>query len=308
MSQLTMFEDTLSATGSAVLADGVSPSVSPAGPTTASAGRVRARVNRSRQQASGKAKRTSGTSGPISFDLSTPSGQLASSVSKCMPLSNTVGSMIYAMTWKASVTPRGRLIYRLVASARRQSGSVCGGERAGYQTPTVEYAGRDGSLADYMKYVNDGQTSGCRLRAQVHAAMAGYPTPNVPNGGRTSNTSNYRENGTRRQVDLAALVQMAGYHTPVVRDQRNSNGNGTNPRDLPRQAALAPPPVTGSTSSTARRGRLNPALSAWLMALPSDWLMAAPDVQPRAGRKSSKSSVTRSSPKSGPRSSGRTAK
>jgi hypothetical protein len=49
---------------------------------------------------------------------------------------------------------------------------------AGWQTPTVEDAGRDGSLKDYMNYVENGQTSGCRLRAQVHAT--GHAIPSSP--------------------------------------------------------------------------------------------------------------------------------
>lgn len=34
-----------------------------------------------------------------------------------------------------------------------------------------------------------------------------WPTPNAPNGGRSSNTTNYRQDGSKRQVDLQALVQ-----------------------------------------------------------------------------------------------------
>ena len=49
---------------------------------------------------------------------------------------------------------------------------------AGWQTPTVEDAARKGSLENYRKYVEEGQTSGCRLRAQVHAS--GIPTMSSP--------------------------------------------------------------------------------------------------------------------------------
>lgn len=38
---------------------------------------------------------------------------------------------------------------------------------------------------------------------------------------------------------LHTCAQLVGWHTPVVRDHKNSGGNGTNPRDLPRQAYLA---------------------------------------------------------------------
>lgn len=46
---------------------------------------------------------------------------------------------------------------------------------AGWQTPTVEDAGRAGSWEDYRKYIEDGKTSGCRLRAQVYSAANPAP-------------------------------------------------------------------------------------------------------------------------------------
>ena len=49
-------------------------------------------------------------------------------------------------------------------------------QMAGWMTPTVEDAGRNGSLKDYMKYVNERQTSGCRLRAQVHSISGQTPS------------------------------------------------------------------------------------------------------------------------------------
>ncbi|MFA5920067.1 MAG: hypothetical protein WC856_02100 [Methylococcaceae bacterium] len=100
-----------------------------------------------------------------------------------------------------------------------------------------------------------------------------------------------------------------GWHTPVVRDYRNSLGNGTNCRDLPRQVwlvgwctpmaqdhsrggALPRPQDTGiplsqqaplaygekqngSTAETISTGQLNPALSRWLMGFPEEWCEAA---------------------------------
>jgi hypothetical protein len=41
---------------------------------------------------------------------------------------------------------------------------------SGWQTPNVEDAARAGSWENYLKYLNEGQTSGCRLRSQVHGA------------------------------------------------------------------------------------------------------------------------------------------
>ena len=50
-----------------------------------------------------------------------------------------------------------------------------------------------------------------------------WPTANVPNGGRTTNTSTLRADGSKRQVELAALVKM--WTTPQAHDQSGGNAN-----------------------------------------------------------------------------------
>ncbi len=76
------------------------------------------------------------------------------------------------------------------------------------------------------------------------AQLALHPTPNVPNGGRTGNTSNYREDGSKRQVDLAALSTLA------IASGADS---------------------TSSTTATGKRGVLSPEHSRWLMGFPAAW-------------------------------------
>jgi hypothetical protein len=137
---------------------------------------------------------------------------------------------------------------------------------------------------------------GCTaVTTQAHMALlAGHPTPNCPTGGPNSQ----RENRGAGGADLEEVAQLAGHHTPAVRDLRNSAGDGTNPRDNPRLQALAghaTPRVTtnngignpdracdgksrledqchGATTastdtSTAKTAgyRLNPGFSLWLM-------------------------------------------
>ena len=46
--------------------------------------------------------------------------------------------------------------------------------------------------------------------------VANWPTPNVPNGGRTTSTSNYREDGSKQQIDLGAIAGQ--WRTPNTRD------------------------------------------------------------------------------------------
>jgi DNA (cytosine-5)-methyltransferase 1 len=52
-----------------------------------------------------------------------------------------------------------------------------------------------------------------------------WPTPNVPNGGRSSSTSNYTEDGRKRQIDLGASA--SHWPTPTAQ-QYGSSQNGIN--------------------------------------------------------------------------------
>jgi len=113
---------------------------------------------------------------------------------------------------------------------------------AGWQTPTVEDAGRDGSLKDYMAYVNNGQTSGCRLRSQAQAVLVGWPTPRTPTGGPES---------AERKQELG----------------RTQSGGG----DLAAIANLAGPASTSCPAGMGKRGVLRPGHSRWLMGFPGVW-------------------------------------
>jgi hypothetical protein len=101
--------------------------------------------------------------------------------------------------------------------------------------------------------------------------MAGTPAQNGNNAAGNNDSS-------RKTVELA------GWHTPVVRDYRNSLGDGANPRDLPRQMAIVGPSRltasgelrTGSDAQMESGGQLNPAHSRWLMGLPAEWDACAP--------------------------------
>lgn len=61
--------------------------------------------------------------------------------------------------------------------------------------------------------------NGNGMGAPLDMVASSWPTPNVPNGGRTSNTTDTREDGSKRQVDLGALVTTWG--TPTSRDWKD---------------------------------------------------------------------------------------
>jgi hypothetical protein len=123
------------------------------------------------------------------------------------------------------------------------------------------------------------------MNIQTAAMMSGWPTP-------VANTKDQPE--TKRGLEnLAGLVKMAGWVTPMSRDWKDSAGmtaqrNGKERLDqLPRQAFTCCPlrltvfgeMRTGSYVEMANGVQLNPAHSRWLMGLPHAWDESSPGWQ-----------------------------
>lgn len=88
--------------------------------------------------------------------------------------------------------------------------------------------------------------------------LAGWPTPRATDGEKAVRTAEGSDREIARKggpQDLCQGAQLSGWHTPVVRDHRNSGGNETNPRDLPRSAPLAgwPTPMAGTPAQNGNR-------------------------------------------------------
>jgi hypothetical protein len=128
------------------------------------------------------------------------------------------GSMEYSLTWKQWAIGSREPICALRGSGHRTSDK----DYTGWQTPTVEDSARAGSADDYMKYVNHGQTSGCRLRSQ--AQIAGWPTPNCAdvNASRSSTPQAYSKRWMERENHGSQLAHTAqalvGWPTASARD------------------------------------------------------------------------------------------
>ena len=165
MFDLPTFADTRNAISSPASADGASPHASQAGPTTSPSGPEAAHVSPSRRRASAKAPPTNGTCGPSSSDLLTPNGPMSWLASKLRQRMGSAGLMEYALTWKLRITPSGRQISALRASAHRTSGSGF----TGWPTPRTQNTRTVGLRADVPK--------GHKSNLEEVAALVGWATP-----------------------------------------------------------------------------------------------------------------------------------
>ncbi len=118
LNQLTLW-DTPSVISLPALEDGESPAVLPAGPTTAKSGQSHARASRSRSPAKAPELLMSGTYGPTFSASPVPAGPLQSWENRLRQRLARIGSTECELTWKASPTPAGVLLSRLVPSTPR---------------------------------------------------------------------------------------------------------------------------------------------------------------------------------------------
>ena len=201
------------------------------------------------------------------------------------------GSILYRLTWKARVTPSGRVICALRGSAARICASVY--ILSGWPTTTTR-DWKDGQECPNVDL-------NCLLGRQVW--MAGWPAPcqqDGPNGGPSQ--------GINR---LPGAVPMVDWNTPTspVNTDGHQAGNNryvtsvteqTKPLTVAIRGKLQADGsmLTGSCAEILPENQagapLNPEHSRWIMRLPVEWAFCAPMVT-RSMRKprqtSAKSSV-----------------
>ena len=270
--------DLFSAISSPVLAAGATPCASPDGPRTDLFGRAVAPASPSAQPVSGGALQTSVTSG-LSGSISSASADLTLSlVSKLKARLTTDGLTLFKLTWREKVTPAGRLVCRLAASARRTLDKDCGS----WPTPQArdEKNGWDEKALNphnkpYSKDLND------------FALLASWPTPIV---GDTTGGPRPPDDKRGPAPGLQAAAHLTNWATPTTRDHKDGaclaqiTGGVVQVNSLlGRQVLLTDSgkQQIGSLAATENHGQLNPAQSRWLMGYPPEWCILAPTVKPK---------------------------
>jgi len=140
--------DLFSAISSPGSESGPTPFASPDGPTTARSGPDRAHASLSARQAKERGLLTSGTCGPHGSGSLTSAGLTSCLASRFRARTASAGSTLYRLTWKERVTPSGRSIPALRASALRTSGKGSITVRPGWSTPKASEAGPDFAVSN----------------------------------------------------------------------------------------------------------------------------------------------------------------
>lgn len=278
-----------SATSSPEWGSGLFAFADQGGQTTDQSGPVLAHAGHSASRAKEPALPTLATYGRSGFGSSASAG-----LSSCLANSLTKrvrGSILYHLTWKASVTPSGRLIFRLRASEARTDAR----DLASWPTPTTPSGGQTvphGTTAGGRK--PDGSKAQVTLE-NVARLVSARPTPRTCTGGPESAERKKelgRLNSGGADLAAAALSTVSPWATPAARDYRTPNlesfasrGGGLRGEQLNNQVIHQGPALTGFSAEIASGARLNPAHARWLMRIPPEWSSCAPTAMPSTLRR-----------------------
>ena len=212
------------------------------GPQTDLSGQARVRANRSRtQDVKAAGSTTNDISGLSSFGSSASAVLQSCLENRLRARTQSLGSTLYSLTWKAWTTPAGRLLSRLRASAPRTSETA----RTGWVTPTA----RDwkDSGADIRPRSDNGKQRYDQLPRQ--AVLCGWPTPLA-----SDSTKRGKVSPRKGAMALPETVNTIG----------------------PQRLTVSGEVLTGLDAEMRSGGLLNQEHSRWLMGFLPEWSNCAP--------------------------------
>ena len=274
--QLPMFDpmnsrDTPSAISSPESVSGLTPSVLQDGPTTAKSGPDHAHANPSARPAKEKRSTTKGIFGQSGFHSSKHEDLSFALASKLRPLTDSLGSTLFNLTWMTRVTPAGRSISALRASEPLTEGSVFigwptaqardwkGPQGRSYKGTAIDLPAaawptpqkhdereRGNTMADHHHFPHDLSNA---------ATLAGSPTTRATDAEKNVRTTE----GSAREMerkggpqDLMQAASLTAWGTPAARDWKSGEASqetlDRNARPLSELAKLGawPTPMAGT--------------------------------------------------------------
>ncbi len=191
--------------------------VVPGGLMIVESGQVHALASLSARQAKAAGLLTSGTFGLPSTGSSDSASLTSFLESRLRAKTALTGSTLYSLTWKVRLTPQGRSIPALRATAPRTSASDSGSRRKGWVSPTAQ---------DHSRGGKEPRPQDTGIPLSQEAVFAGWPTPDAQgmnvfadpekHQDRRDRMAEKHNNGNGAGLPIGQAVHLASWPTPTA--------------------------------------------------------------------------------------------